>query len=208
MPVRSVSIAALSPKPLITTLAPSRAMARAMASPIPEVEPVTTAVFPFSMTFTCCFSWAPRKGFRRPNARLHQRPDYILRNNPVPCGEIVSCAFRLRRQHEVNRTAPADIIEMGIEEALRGALAALAQRQEELEVDLELAARVKGYVVHDDAMQPGAARAGEFQRPQFRDQRRIERDLVHAGHDLVRARRQLGALARIDLHNQNVRARA
>jgi len=36
-------------KALIITLAPSRASARAMASPMPEVEPVTTAVFPFSM---------------------------------------------------------------------------------------------------------------------------------------------------------------
>src|SRR5258708_19105974 len=49
MPARSVSIAALSPKPLIITLAPSLASARAMASPIPEVEPVTTADFPLSM---------------------------------------------------------------------------------------------------------------------------------------------------------------
>jgi hypothetical protein len=46
---RSFSIAVLSPKPLITTLAPSCASARAMASPIPEVDPVTTAFFPLSI---------------------------------------------------------------------------------------------------------------------------------------------------------------
>ena len=49
MPPRSFSIAALSPKPLMVTLAPCAASARAMASPMPEVEPVTSADFPFSM---------------------------------------------------------------------------------------------------------------------------------------------------------------
>ncbi|CAH1661729.1 hypothetical protein CHELA40_12134 [Chelatococcus asaccharovorans] len=48
MPLRSFSIAAASPKPLITTLAPSLARARATASPIPLVDPVTTAVRDFS----------------------------------------------------------------------------------------------------------------------------------------------------------------
>ena len=42
-------MAAASPKPLSMILAPSRASARAVASPIPEVEPVTSAVLPFSM---------------------------------------------------------------------------------------------------------------------------------------------------------------
>src|SRR3954451_18970233 len=125
MPVRSASIAALSPKPLITTLAPSPAMARAMASPIPEVDPVTTAVFPFNMALTCLFAGSP-KGSRRPKARLHQRSDYILRSDPVSRSEIVSCGFRLHGQHEIDRAAPANIVEMGVEEALGSALAALA----------------------------------------------------------------------------------
>src|SRR5271169_523787 len=43
MLVRSVSIAALSPKPLMTTSAPSFARARAIARPMPLVEPVTRA---------------------------------------------------------------------------------------------------------------------------------------------------------------------
>src|SRR4051812_33959324 len=111
-------------------------MARAIASPIPEVEPVTTAVFPFSMMLTCLLA-GPRERFRWPNAWPHQRSAYILRNNPVSLGEIVSCGFRLRGQHEIDRAAPADIIEMSVEEALGSALAALAQRQEELEIDLE-----------------------------------------------------------------------
>jgi len=38
-----------APKPLIVTLAPSLASALAMPSPIPEVEPVTTAFFPLSI---------------------------------------------------------------------------------------------------------------------------------------------------------------
>src|SRR6266699_2775898 len=195
MPARSVSIAALSPKPLITTLAPSPAMARAIASPIPEVEPVTTAVFPFSMMLTFCLLAAPRKRSRRPDAPPHHWSGNMLRNKPVFRGEIVSCRHTLRRQHEIDRTAAADVFEMGVEEAPGSVLALLSQRQEEFEIDLELAVRLERHIVHDDAMQPGTARAGEFQGAQFRDQRRVERDLVHAGHDLARGRRHLGALA-------------
>ena len=40
------SISAGSPKPLSITFAPSAASARAMASPMPEVEPVTSATLP------------------------------------------------------------------------------------------------------------------------------------------------------------------
>ena len=42
---RSVSIAFASPKPFSTTLAPSRASPRAIANPIPLVEPVMIATF-------------------------------------------------------------------------------------------------------------------------------------------------------------------
>src|SRR5271169_5094904 len=49
MLLRSFSIASLSPKPLMVILAPCPAKARAMARPMPEVEPVTSADFPFSM---------------------------------------------------------------------------------------------------------------------------------------------------------------
>src|ERR1035438_6958391 len=48
-PARSFSMAAASPKPLIMMLQPASASARAVARPIPEVEPVTSAVLPFSM---------------------------------------------------------------------------------------------------------------------------------------------------------------
>ena len=47
MPARSFSIAVLSPKPLIVRFAPSLANARAMARPMPDVEPVTMTDFPF-----------------------------------------------------------------------------------------------------------------------------------------------------------------
>src|SRR5579862_3394986 len=50
MPLRSFSIAALSPNPLIVRFAPCAASARAIARPMPDVEPVTSADFPFSMT--------------------------------------------------------------------------------------------------------------------------------------------------------------
>src|SRR5581483_831422 len=46
MAERSFSMSAGAPKPLITTLAPSFAKARAYASPMPLVEPVTTAFLP------------------------------------------------------------------------------------------------------------------------------------------------------------------
>ena len=47
-------IASGSPKPLTTMLAPWAASASAMASPIPLVDPVTRAVFPFSMQTSFC----------------------------------------------------------------------------------------------------------------------------------------------------------
>src|SRR5689334_17482976 len=46
MPARSFSIAAASPNPLMTTLAPAPAILRAIARPMPLVEPVTTADLP------------------------------------------------------------------------------------------------------------------------------------------------------------------
>src|SRR5579859_1728181 len=46
---RSFSISAASPKPLMRTLAPSLASARAMPRPMPLVEPVTTAPFDFKI---------------------------------------------------------------------------------------------------------------------------------------------------------------
>ena len=49
IPARSFSISAAGPKPLIRTLAPSLAKARAMPSPMPEVEPVMTAFLPLSI---------------------------------------------------------------------------------------------------------------------------------------------------------------
>src|SRR5215470_17862511 len=49
MPERSRSISAGTPMPLMTTLAPARAKVRAYANPMPLVEPVTTAVLPFSV---------------------------------------------------------------------------------------------------------------------------------------------------------------
>src|SRR5688572_22092638 len=47
-PWRRRSISAASPKPLRRMSAPSPARARAIPRPMPEVDPVTTATFPFS----------------------------------------------------------------------------------------------------------------------------------------------------------------
>ena len=44
---RIASIASASPKPFSITAAPSAASARAMARPMPDVEPVTIALLPF-----------------------------------------------------------------------------------------------------------------------------------------------------------------
>src|SRR5215472_4605189 len=60
---RSFSTSAGAPKPLITTLAPAPAKPRAIASPMPLVDPVTTAFLPvrapiFSLLFSlrgCAF---------------------------------------------------------------------------------------------------------------------------------------------------------
>src|SRR5688572_8723981 len=46
------SISARSPKPFSTRFAPSAARRVAMPRPMPEVEPVTRAVLPFSMTLS------------------------------------------------------------------------------------------------------------------------------------------------------------
>src|SRR5262249_50752998 len=202
MPERSFSIAALSPNPLIMTLAPSRASAWAMASPIPEVEPVTTAAFPFSMaTFLSVCTPTSRQDLRQGLAqrgqtrasRLSDAPSTRKRGRP-------SHQLRLGRRRHRDRAATPDILVVGVEKAPGGALAELAQHREELEVGLELAARIERVVVHDNAMQPDPAIAAQFQRSQLCDQRCIEGDLVDARNDLAGCGRHLVALARIDLH--------
>src|SRR2546423_14604504 len=59
MPARSFPISAGAPMPLRTTLAPALAKARAYASPIPLVDPVTTAVLPVNVpiSFTLLFAF-------------------------------------------------------------------------------------------------------------------------------------------------------
>src|ERR1700690_447356 len=120
----------------------------------------------------------------------------------------------------VDRAAAADIVEMGIEEAAGGALAALVQALEEVEVVVEPAVRVESLagVAHHDAMQPdaaaiavaGAARqppligqlVDELDRAQLGRLCGIEGNLVGAARDLAGADRHLVAFARVDLHDQ------
>ena len=61
MAERSFSISAGTPMPLITTLAPAPAKARAYANPMPLVEPVTTAVLPVNVPIL--FSYLASGGF-------------------------------------------------------------------------------------------------------------------------------------------------
>src|SRR5689334_12710290 len=75
MPLRSFSMAPASPKPLMQTSAPSCAKARAIASPMPEVEPVTRAVLPLNdMTFL-----QQRDGQSMAQPRLSRRRDKAAR---------------------------------------------------------------------------------------------------------------------------------
>ena len=62
MPERSFSMSAGAPMPLRTMLAPAPAKARAYASPMPLVEPVTTAVLPVKVPIS--FTPVCRRGFR------------------------------------------------------------------------------------------------------------------------------------------------
>jgi hypothetical protein len=64
MPERSLSMSAGAPMPLSTTLAPAPAKVRANASPMPLVDPVTTAVLPVNVpiSFTPVL---PSMGLRR-----------------------------------------------------------------------------------------------------------------------------------------------
>src|ERR1700694_5154953 len=57
---RSFSMSAGAPMPLRTILAPAAAKARAYASPMPLVEPVTTAVLPVNVALS--FTPACRRG--------------------------------------------------------------------------------------------------------------------------------------------------
>src|ERR1700686_1142055 len=75
----------------------------------------------------------------------------------------------------VDRAAPADIVEMHVQESPRRALAELVQALEEIEVVVETAVGVEGFarIGHHDAMQPDAAAvaaAGAPRQPSLIDQ--------------------------------------
>src|SRR6266567_19536 len=232
MPARSVSIAAFSPKPLIITLAPCLASARAMASPIPEVEPVTTADFPFSMMSPWRSAGAAvRSGCRHMNeasgilvARLLQR------NKPCHAGHhnfataLAGASGHLGRMlgGETDRAALPDIVEMRIQKAAGCAAAELMQPLEEIVIVVEPAVGAESLAggAHRDAMQPDPPAIAapnappqpslidqlvdELDRPQLCRQRGVEGNLAGTVHDLARARRHFAALARVDLHDQQI----
>src|SRR5947199_9898713 len=108
----------------------------------------------------------------------------------------------LRLSAEIDRTALADIVEMLAQEIARRLAAAAEQRFEKFEIRIELGAcreiperRVERNAVQVDAAVlafAGAVRQAalvdqardEIDRAEFREQRGIERDLVHPVHDL------------------------
>src|SRR5579872_4071825 len=107
---------------------------------------------------------------------------------------ILSRPFGLRLGAQIDRALDADVVEMLVEKAARGALAADAQRFEEVEVGGQFARRVEllAEAVEHDAMHVDAAvlagadaarqpalidqTCDEFDGAIFGDQRRVERD--------------------------------
>src|SRR3954464_8667326 len=83
---RSASICAASPKPFNTILAPSTANRVAMPRPMPDVEPVTSAVLFFSMGSPsnpgvhCRADWLTGR-LQGPRLRLHRLPEAHLREH-------------------------------------------------------------------------------------------------------------------------------
>src|SRR5580693_1515517 len=137
----------------------------------------------------------------------------------------LSRPFGLRFGPQIHRALHADIVEMLVQEAAGGPLAADMQHVEEIVVGRKLAEGVEmsAEPVEHDAVDvdaailpgPGAARqlalvdqAGdEVDGAIFADQRGIERDLVDAIHDLAGRRRRRLPHQRIDLHHQHVLGR-
>src|SRR5215210_1575404 len=79
MLVRSFSTSSGLPKPLMTILLPALAKARANASPIPVVEPVTTAVLPFrsGILVPCVASSRQKSGSQRWRMRTEHQLTFV-----------------------------------------------------------------------------------------------------------------------------------
>src|SRR6185437_4331720 len=135
---------------------------------------------------------------------------------------IVSRVLSLRRGLEVHARSHADVVVMRVEEVARRALAVGAQHLEEIIIGTEPAGGVERvrragerdpvhidtpvFPLADAALQLAFVDqlADEGNAAQFRHQRRVERDLVNARHDLVSCFRHLLALERINLHQQEI----
>src|SRR6202035_4871310 len=140
-------------------------------------------------------------------------------------GPNLSRPFGLRLSRQIHSALDADIVEMLVQETAGGALAADMQHVEEIVVGRKPAEGVEmgAEAVEHDAMHidaailpgPGAERqlalvdqAGDkIDGAVFADQRRIERDLVDAIHDLAGRRRRRLPHQRIDLHHQHILGR-
>src|SRR6266545_6127055 len=127
---------------------------------------------------------------------------------PAPERQERSSPLRPDLGRKIDRAPHPDVVEMRVDEVARGAPAAVAQHHEEIIVGAQLAVRVKlgKGAVERDAVQLHAAilagtRAarqpafvdqprGELDRAQLAEQRRVEGDLVHAVHDLLRGGRR------------------
>src|SRR5262245_43966314 len=89
MAARSFSIAAAPPMPFIITLQPCAANTRAKASPMPPVEPVTSAVFPLN-AFSIDSSGIGTRPSIVCSVTVQERP---ARRHMVRSGRAFGCAF-------------------------------------------------------------------------------------------------------------------
>src|ERR1700680_1186512 len=141
----------------------------------------------------------------------------MANSSAATCGVERSSGFLL----QVEGGVLADGGEVLLEELFGGLGADVAEQQKERALDGELGAgrQLLDLLAGDDAMQPGAAEsrlaaptqeaaidqlAHHANGAEFREQRRIEGDLVDAVEDVARRLRRVFAFNRVRLYKENV----
>src|ERR1700679_283163 len=107
---RSFSIAAASPKPLMTTLQPSLAKALAIARPMPLVDPVTSATLPLSIRFSPTGRAASCGAAMTDECHGRVKINDDLRVRP-PVSR--ACRLRALKRHHGNHSAGAGQTQVG-----------------------------------------------------------------------------------------------
>src|SRR4051812_19912329 len=78
-----MAISLPSPKPFRTTFAPSRAKASARPSPMPDVDPVTSAVLPLSIPVSLLFALFRVLILHCSNPRTRGQPRFTVATHPA-----------------------------------------------------------------------------------------------------------------------------